>query len=127
MDALGDARDDRIVEQFRFDTMTQSSEGLDHDAIPLAIVEQIPLREIWMGLDLNHSRLYPRDIEHLFQLRQTNIRQSDRLAPTFVHQALQSLPGICQRRRVVINHITAGVSWVLLVAGLESEWSMGAV
>src|SRR5271155_4560699 len=127
MDALGDACDNRIVEQPGFDTVTQRREGLHHDAIPLAIVEQIPFRQIWMGFDLNNSWLYASDIEHLFQLSQTDVRQSDRLAPTFVHQALQSLPGIRQGRRVVINHITVLVSRVLLVAGFESEWSMDAI
>src|SRR5580658_241822 len=127
MDALRNNGDHRIVDQLGFNTMTQSSEGLHHDAIPLAIVEQIPLREIWMRFDLNNSWLYACAFTHLFQLSQTDVRQSDRLAPTFVHQALQSLPGIRQGRRVVINHITVLVSRVLLVAGFESEWSMGAV
>ena len=47
-----------------------------------------------MGFDLNNGRLYACDFKHLFQLRQTDVRQSDRLALTSVHQALQSLPGI---------------------------------
>src|SRR5579862_5376013 len=107
--------------------MTQSSEGLHHDALTLAIVEQFPFREIRMGFDLDSSWLYASDIEHLFQLFQADVRQSDRLAPTFVHQALQSLPGIGQSRRFVINDIAVLVSRVLLVAGFESEWSMDAV
>ncbi len=61
VDALRNAGDHRIVGQPGFNTMTQSSEGLHHDAIPLAIVEQIPFREIWMGFDLNHSWLYACD------------------------------------------------------------------
>src|SRR5579872_4037928 len=107
--------------------MTQSSEGLHHDAIALAIVEQFPFREIWMGFDLNDSGLYASAIEHLFELCQIDVGQSDRLAPTFAHQALHRSPGILQSRRVVINHITVCVSRVLLVAGFESEWSMEAI
>src|SRR5208282_216802 len=127
VDALRNGGDHGIVDQLGFNTMTQSSEGLHHDAILLAIVEQLPFREIWMRFDLNRSWLYASAIEHFFQLSQINVRQSDRLAPTFVHQALQSLPGSRQSRRFVIKHITVLVSRVLLVAGFESEWSMDAV
>lgn len=40
-------------------TMTQCRERLHHDSITLAIVEQLQLREIGMGLDLKNSRLFP--------------------------------------------------------------------
>src|SRR5208282_4406696 len=126
VDALRNDGDHRIVGQPRFNAMTQSREGLHHDAIALAIVEQIRLREIWMGFDLNDRGLNASAIEHLFQLRQIDVRQPDRVAPTLVHEALQSLPGILESRRVVVNHVAVLVSRILFLAGFESEWSMGA-
>src|SRR5208283_577687 len=74
VDALRNDGDDRIVDQFGFDTVTQRREGLHHDAIAPAIVKQLPFREIWMGFDLNNSRLYARAFEYLFQLAQTDVR-----------------------------------------------------
>jgi hypothetical protein len=37
-----------IFDQLGLNTMTQRSEGLHHNAIALAIIEQIPFRKIWM-------------------------------------------------------------------------------
>src|SRR5208283_4578870 len=107
--------------------MTQSREGLHHDAIFLAVVEQVPFREIWMRLDLNQGWLDACAFKHLSYLCQIDVREADSLAPTFVDQALHCLPRTGQRRRLVVNHVAFLVSRVLLIAGSESEWSMDAI
>jgi hypothetical protein len=53
--------------------MSQRGERLQHDAILSAIVQEIPLREIRMGFDVNNRRLDPRRFKDLFRLVQADI------------------------------------------------------
>jgi hypothetical protein len=40
--------------------MPQRRKRKQHNPMQVAIFEQIPFREIWMGFDPHHGRLYPR-------------------------------------------------------------------
>ncbi|MOA66009.1 hypothetical protein D3C78_1926200 [compost metagenome] len=49
-----------------------------------------------MGFDLHHGGFDSRHGDDLFQRRQGDVRQTDGLAATFVHQLLKGSPGVDQ-------------------------------
>src|SRR5208337_3362737 len=85
VDSLGDRGNDRIFQQLGLATVPQRCERLQHDAILFAIVQKVPLREIWMGFDVNNCRLDPPRFKDLFRLGQADVGQSDGLALALVH------------------------------------------
>ena len=80
-----------------------------------------------MGFDLHHGRLDPRCRNDLSQLLQRNIGQADRLAPAVVNETLQRLPRLDQRHPAIIDHLTALVPRVLLIAGLKGKRRMDEI
>ena len=60
VDALGDSRDHRVVDNSRRHVMRQRCARLDHDPMLATEIEQIPLREIRMQFGLHQCRLDPR-------------------------------------------------------------------
>src|SRR6516164_9401088 len=101
--------------------MTQRRKSLEHDPILVAKLEQLPLREIWMGFYMNNGRLYPRGVKNLFRLFQTHVRQADGLACALVDKTLQSSPRIQQGHPVIINYFAALVPGVLLLSRLKGK------
>src|SRR6478736_5471013 len=80
-----------------------------------------------MGFDLHHRRLDPRRRNDISQLLQSNIRQADRPALTFLHEALERSPRLDQRHPGIIDYLAALVPRVLLVAGSKAKWGMDEI
>ncbi len=72
-DPGGDCGNDRIRQHVGLPTVTQSSESLQHDSIPSAIVQKFPFRQIRMGFYVNDCRFYARSFKNLLHPFQANV------------------------------------------------------
>src|ERR1700722_16221998 len=121
MDALRDGCDYGVVQNFRIQAMSQRCARLHYNSVLPTEVEQVPLREIWMALDLRGCRLDPGGGGVLPQLIQSTVCQAVRLAFALVHEALERLPRLDQRHSGIIDDLIALVPRVLLVAGPKGK------
>ncbi len=112
---------DRVFQQVRLTAVPQGREGLKHDAVYLCNSSQVPTREGTDEIQQNDRGLILAASKISFVCSKPTSDNPNSLTLAFVDEAFQCPPCIQQCYRLVVNHLAAGISGILLVAGLEGK------